>query len=76
IVVFDVRVDHDEFVFLVLIVAAIGLFISIVTVEEYLTFFQSHTRRLYDAFHSFITQLDSIFHQEIAIRKVMTLVLL
>ncbi|MEH7805119.1 MULTISPECIES: helix-turn-helix domain-containing protein [Bacillus] len=74
--VFDVTLDHHEFVFLLLIEPAIGHFKSIETVEEKLTFFQSHTPRLYDAIHSFINQLESIFHQEIANRKVMTLILL
>lgn len=73
---FGVTLDRHEFVFLLLIEPAIGHYKSIETVEEKLTFFQSHTPHLFEAIHSFINQLELIFHQEIANRKVMTLILL
>ncbi|WP_458110190.1 helix-turn-helix domain-containing protein [Bacillus zhangzhouensis] len=73
---FDIMLDHHEFVFLLLIEPAIGHFKSIESVEEKLTFFQSHTPRLYEAIHSFIDQLELIYHTEIANRKVLTLLLL
>ncbi|GLF92250.1 transcriptional regulator [Bacillus safensis] len=74
--IFDITLDHHEFVFLLLIEPAIGHFKSIESVEEKLMFFQSHTPRLFEAIHSFINQLELIFHQEVANRKVLTLLLL
>ncbi|MFP7272396.1 helix-turn-helix domain-containing protein [Bacillus safensis] len=73
---FGVTLDRHEFVFLLLIEPAIGHYKSIETVEEKLTFFQSHTPHLFEAIHSFINQLELIFHQEVANRKAMTLILL
>ncbi|MFA7746295.1 transcriptional regulator, partial [Salinicoccus roseus] len=70
--IFGITLDHHEFVFLLLIEPAIGHFKSIESVEEKLTFFQSHTPRLFEAIHSFINQLELIYHQEVANRKVMT----
>ncbi|KPN12684.1 transcriptional regulator [Bacillus australimaris] len=74
--IFDITLDHHEFVFLLLIEPAIGHFKSIESVEEKLMFFQSHTPRLFDAIQKFINQLELIFHQEVANRKVLTLLLL
>lgn len=74
--IFDITLDHHEFVFLLLIEPSIGHFKSIESVEEKLTFFQSHAPHLYEAIHSFINQLALIYHTDIANRKVLTLLLL
>lgn len=74
--IFDITLDHHEFVFLLLIEPSIGHFKSIESVEEKLTFFQSHAPYLYEAIHSFINQLALIYHTDIANRKVLTLLLL